>query len=121
LNYKDEWCGTIALDRQRWAKVLGPEEPIKFVAISDAKRFEKEHEYGGWAYSIPNEIEHPAWGLYYFLPLERDMNGIAYRVGLGKVFNDAFNNSCRLKNKQWRDLILGEGIASFIHSLHLLL
>lgn len=107
LDYKDDWCGTIVLERQRWAKVLDPEKPLEFIAISDAKQFDKDHEYDGWAYYIPKERIQSTWDLYYVLLIERDRNDIAYRVGLGKVFKDAFNNSCRQEGKQWKEFILG--------------
>jgi hypothetical protein len=104
LDYKDDWCGTIVLERL-WAKVLEPERPLEFIAISDAKHFDKS-EYDGWAYYIPKERIQSAWDLYYVLLIEY-RNDIAHRVGLGKMFKDAFNNSCKLEGKQWKEFILG--------------
>jgi hypothetical protein len=59
LDYKDDWCGTIVLVRL-WAKVLDPEKPLEFIAISEAKQFDKS-EYDGWAYYIPKERAQSAW------------------------------------------------------------
>lgn len=39
--------------------------------------------------------------------VERDKNDIAYRVGLGKFFKDAFHNSCSPRGKQLKEFILG--------------
>ena len=104
LDYKDDYCGTIVLERL-WAKVLNPEKPLEFIAISEAKHFDVS-EYDGWAYYIPKERVQSTWDLYYVLLIEYK-NDIAYRVGLGKVFKDAFNNSCKSEGKQWKEFILG--------------
>jgi hypothetical protein len=103
LDYKDDWCGTIVLDRLQ--APLDLDSMYEFIAISDAKEFHPD-EYDGWAYYIPTEREHSAWDLYYVLLIEVKGN-IAYRVGLGKVFKEAFNNSCKPEGKQWKEYILG--------------
>jgi hypothetical protein len=104
LDYKDDWCGTILLDRLRIAP-LDLDKTHEFIAISDAKEFHSD-EYNGWAYYIPKEKEQSAWDLYYVLLIEYRSN-IAYRVGLGKIFKEAFNNSCKPEGKQWKEFILG--------------
>jgi hypothetical protein len=106
-DYKDDWCGTILLDKF-WVKDFrehANEDFLEFVAISDAKSFSNE-EYHDWANYIPKERHHSAWDLYYVLLVEYRQD-IAYRVGLGKVFKDAFDNSCKLEGKRWKEFILG--------------
>jgi hypothetical protein len=105
LDYKDDWCGTILLDRNFYFRNDDGEKPFEFIAISDAKQFDMS-EYDGWAYYIPKERPESVWDLYYVLLIEY-RNEIAYRVGLGKVFKDAFLNSCKKDGKQWKEFILG--------------
>lgn len=108
LDYKDDWCGTIVLDRLRIAP-LDLEKVYEFIAISDAKEFHQD-EYDGWAYYISKERELSAWDLYYVLMVENSgqNENIWYRVGLGKIFKEAFNNSCGPEGKkQWKEFILG--------------
>lgn len=112
LDYKDDWCGTIVLER-RWAETLDMDKPLEFIAISDAKHFDKS-EYDGWTYYIEKERNQSAWDLYYVLLIEYRLDmlmeyrlEIASRMGLGKVFKDAFNNSCKLEGKQWKEFIMG--------------
>jgi hypothetical protein len=106
-DYKDDWCGTIMLDYV-WAvkRDLELEDPLEFVAISDAKLFH-EDEYNDWANYIPMERNQSTWDLYYVWLIEyRD--DIAYRVGLGKVYKEAFKkNSCKPGERRWKEFILG--------------
>lgn len=104
LDYKDDWCGTVVLERL-WAVTLDPDKPLEFIAISEARQFDKE-EYDGWAYYVPKERDQSTWDLYYVLLIEY-RSDIAYRMGLGKVFMEAFNNSCKPEGKQWKEFILG--------------
>lgn len=50
------------------------------------------------------------WDLYYVgLLLMEKKKGINYRLGLGKVFKEAFKNSCyELQNggRQWKEFVL---------------
>ena len=104
-DYKEDMCGTIMLDRY-WVKHNGTESPLEFIAISDAKSFSKS-EYDDWSNYIPMERPHAAWELYYVMLIETDSEtGISSRVGLGKVFKDAFENSCE-REKLWKEFILG--------------
>lgn len=106
-DYKDDWCGTILLDKF-WVKETqehDKDSPLQFIAISDAKHFGIE-EYNDWANYIPKERHHSAWDLYYVLLIEQ-IADISHRVGLGKVFKEAFDNSCRREGKQWKEFILG--------------
>ena len=102
-DYKGDWCGTIVLD-QSWSQKLNSSTEQEFIAISEAKAFSEE-EYDGWTYYIPTERDQSEWDLYYVLMIEHK-GEIAYRVGLGKVFKEAFSNSCA-PGKQWKEFILG--------------
>jgi hypothetical protein len=55
LDYKNDWCGTIILERL-CAKILDLDKPLEFIASSEAKHFDKD-EYDGWSYYIPKERE----------------------------------------------------------------
>jgi hypothetical protein len=81
------------------------EEPLAFIAISDAKQF-SDDEYNDWANYIPLERQESNWDLYYVLLITYE-DDICYRQGLGKVFKDAFDNSCKPEGKQWKEFILG--------------
>jgi hypothetical protein len=104
LDSKDDWCGTIVLDKF-WARERKLEEPVEFIALSDAKHF-SEVEYDDWANYIPIDQEESTWDLYYALLIEQKA-GISYRVGLGKIFQEAFHNSCKPSGKEWKEFILG--------------
>jgi hypothetical protein len=109
-DYKDDWCGTIMLDKT-WVlkKFIKYEDhdPLEFVALSEAKQFADE-EYDDWANYIPVERGESTWDLFYVLLIEYDDDtGIAYRVGLGKVYKEAFENSCKPEGKRWKEFILG--------------
>ena len=101
-DYKGDWCGTIVIDKTWKTKNMPAEQ--EFIAISDAKGFSKE-EYPNWMYYIPCEQDQSEWDLYYVLLVE-NRNEIAHRVGLGKVFKQAFSNSCR-EDAKWKEIILG--------------
>ena len=105
-DYKDDWCGTILLDFY-WVSKRQPdlEDPMEFIAISEAKQFDHA-EYDDWANYIPVERSESTWDLYYVLLIEY-RSDIAYRVGLGKVYKEAFENSCRPEGKKWKEFILG--------------
>ncbi|KAL1631759.1 hypothetical protein SLS56_004278 [Neofusicoccum ribis] len=102
-DYTGDWCGTIVLDRE-WgnknAKETGSDH--EFIAISDAKKFTRE-EKSLWTYYIPKKEEHSEWDLYFVLLVET-RRGISRRVGLGKVFKEAFKNSCA--PCQWKEFIM---------------
>ena len=102
-DYKGDWCGTIVLNSRRDKEFLLQAE-YEFIAISEAKEFAQD-EYEGWMYYISKDREQSEWDLYYVLLIEIK-DEIAYRVGLGKVYNEAFENSCRTE-KQWKEFILG--------------
>lgn len=97
-----DWCGSIVLDEQ-WLTSRRELEGSKFefLALSDAKGFTPE-ECEVWTYYTPQEWSLSEWDLYYVLLVER-LGPIWSRVGLGKVFRDAFTHSpC-----DWKEIILG--------------
>ncbi|MCJ1400345.1 hypothetical protein MMC11_003550 [Xylographa trunciseda] len=101
---KDDWCGTIVLDPGR-LKYYKKEVKYEFLAISEAKDFSLE-EYDSWTYYVPKERDQSEWDLYYVFLIEVDELKVARRLGLGKVFKEAFENSCE-PGKQWKEFILG--------------
>ncbi|KAH7356882.1 heterokaryon incompatibility protein-domain-containing protein [Rhexocercosporidium sp. MPI-PUGE-AT-0058] len=105
LDHKFDWCGTMLLERCKVSALASLDSPLEFIAISDAKEFDPI-EYDGWSYYIPKERMQSRWDLYYVLLVEYK-NDIAYRVGLGKVFKEAFNYSCKLEGKEWKEFVLG--------------
>jgi hypothetical protein len=107
LDDMNDFCGTIVLPDQ-WAGRI-PQEPTtdtvyEFVAISEAKNFSTE-EFDGWTYYIPKEKEESEWDLWYVLLVEKIDDVVVKRMGLGKVFQDAFENSCS-PGKEWREFIM---------------
>lgn len=83
-----DWCGSIVLDTE-WAALAG--ERQEFIAISEAKAFTLA-ECPEWTYYIPKEREQSEWDLFYVLLVERKEERWE-RVGVGKVFKEAFHSS----------------------------
>jgi hypothetical protein len=107
LDDRNDFCGTIVLPDQ-WAGRIA-QEPARdtvyeFVAISEAKNFSPE-EFDGWTYYIPKEREESEWDLWYVLLVEKIDDVVVKRMGLGKVFQDAFENSCS-PGKEWREFVM---------------
>lgn len=103
---KGDWCGTIVLDH-RWLNKqdeLDPRKKHQFIALSDAKGFDEKEEYAGWTYYIPKEREQSEWDLYYVMLIETE-GDISQRVGIGKVFKQAFYNSFA-PGRRWDEFIL---------------
>jgi Heterokaryon incompatibility protein (HET) len=103
-----DWCGSILLssdwvsDQQKKGnKVDGSRRD--FLAISDAKAFTKE-ECDVWTYYVPKERDNSEWELYYVFLVEM-RERIWYRVALGKVFKQSFENA--VGKKRWREIVLG--------------
>lgn len=103
-----DWCGSIILD-STWVsnqEKMGHEvdgSRRDFLAISDAKSFTKE-ECDVWTYYVPKERENSEWELYYVWLVEM-RERIWYRVALGKVFKQSFENA--LGRKRWREIVMG--------------
>lgn len=107
LDSKDDICGTIVLPDQ-WVehgfKEKGIDVVYELIAISEAKDFTPE-EFDGWTYYIPKERDESEWDLWYVLLVEKIDEVVVRRVGLGKVFQEAFENSCS-PGKEWREFIM---------------
>lgn len=103
-----DWCGSILLSSD-WVsnqekmgnKVDGSRRD--FLAISDAKAFTRE-ECDVWTYYVPKERESSEWELYYVLLVEMKER-VWFRVALGKVFKQSFENA--VGRKRWREIVLG--------------
>ena len=104
-----DWCGSIVLDAG-WlsARASSSSSPssssnassrYEFIAISEAKSF-TQAECRAWTYYIPKEREQSEWDLFYVLLIERKDEKWE-RVGLGKVFREAFRNA------RWKEIVLG--------------
>lgn len=99
LDTQGDWCGCIALNEIFIPK--GDTYKCTFIAISEAKRFTME-ECPFWTSYIPKKREESEWDLYYVLLLERnEERGLWERVGLGKVFQAAFQDA------GWAEIKLG--------------
>ncbi|KAJ0383033.1 hypothetical protein COL922a_011307 [Colletotrichum nupharicola] len=83
-----DWCGSVVLEAEWAAKASDKQE---FIAISEAKSFTRD-ECPEWTYYIPKEREQSEWDLFYVLLIERK-DEKWQRVGVGKVFKEAFHNS----------------------------
>ncbi|KAH7074989.1 heterokaryon incompatibility protein-domain-containing protein [Paraphoma chrysanthemicola] len=95
-----DWCGSIVLDTSWFSKQKRRSRlRHEFIAISDAMRFSNE-ECATWTYYIPKEREESEWDLFYVLLIEFDVDSWK-RVGLGKVFKEAFARA------EWKEIVLG--------------
>ncbi|KAK3370748.1 heterokaryon incompatibility protein-domain-containing protein [Lasiosphaeria ovina] len=110
IDRRGDKCGSILLDPEWFARQKKPLDDFNprrtefdFVAISDAKSFTAA-EFPHWGYYIPSEREESEWDLFYVLLVEGSpFEGFCRRVGLGKVFKAAFDQS----RAEWREIILG--------------
>jgi len=103
-----DWCGSILLSSSWVASQEKDGHAVDgsrrdFLAISDAKAFTKE-ECDVWTYYVPKERESSEWELYYVLLVEMKER-IWYRVAVGKVFKQAFENA--VGRKRWREIVMG--------------
>ncbi|KAK1969091.1 HET-domain-containing protein [Colletotrichum sublineola] len=80
-----DWCGSIVLDAA-WAE--GKAARQEFIAVSEAKSFTAA-ECREWTYYVPKERDQSEWDLFYVLLIER-RDERWERVGVGKVFKEAF-------------------------------
>ena len=70
----------------------------EFIALSEAKRF-TDDECEIWSYYIPKEREESEWDLFFVMLIEWS-DGRWERVGLGKVFKEAFRDAT------WKEIVL---------------
>jgi hypothetical protein len=95
-------CGTIVLN-ENWGDQWAHGKEYEFSPISAAKDLSAE-ENDTWTYYIPKEKGQSELDLYYVLLIEH-RGEIVYRIALGKVFKEAFANSC-LPGREWKEIIL---------------
>jgi hypothetical protein len=93
-----DWCGSIVLN-SKWVKKCKYARQ-ELIAISEAKAFSLL-ECESWTYYIPKERHESEWDVFYVLLIERKEEKWE-RVGLGKVFKEAF-----MRTAQWREILLG--------------
>lgn len=91
-----DWCGSILLDGQCIGKMKTAKQ--EFIALSKAKKFTYD-ECKTWSYYVPKEREESEWDLLYVLLIVWN-DGKWERVGLGKVFREAF------KDATWKEIVL---------------
>ncbi|KAK8093880.1 hypothetical protein PG997_000565 [Apiospora hydei] len=97
LDCKGDWCGTI---------ILGDDWFRSFAAISDARDFHME-ELDAWNFYVPEERSAAEWYLYYALLLEWDAeHRVARRMGIAKIYQDAFNKFSFEPGCAWREVAL---------------
>ncbi|KAH7411488.1 heterokaryon incompatibility protein-domain-containing protein [Cadophora sp. MPI-SDFR-AT-0126] len=99
-----DWCGTIVLAHAQSSEI-DLRAAHEFIALSEAKNFADE-EYDGWTYYQAAERDESEWDLYYVLLIQHDEEEIAHRIGLGKIYKEAFSRSCQ-GEQQWKELLLG--------------
>lgn len=93
-----DWCGSIVLN-SKWVKKCKYARQ-EMIAISESKAF-TFLECESWTYYIPKERHESEWDVFYVLLIERKEEKWE-RVGLGKVFKEAF-----MRTAQWREIMLG--------------
>jgi hypothetical protein len=97
-----DWCGTI-LFLEQWAiDKIGM--VFEFAAISEARDFSME-EHDTWTYYVSRDRVDSEWDIYYVLLLVKDSENISERIGLGKVYKDAFKKILESGSK-WREFAL---------------
>jgi hypothetical protein len=95
-----DWCGTVLVN-EAWVKD-NDGTLCSFIAVSEAKSFTDE-ECRNWTHYIAKDRDEVEWDLFYVLLVQRDMDSLVMeRVGIGKVFKEAFD----LKDN-WHEIKLG--------------
>jgi len=94
-----DWCGSITLESEYIHSTS--ERECQFIAISEAKAFTND-ECAEWTYYVPKQPEESEWDLYFVLLIRWVKDKLIWeRVGLGKVFKDAFAGAT------WDEIKLG--------------
>ncbi|KAJ9150280.1 HET-domain-containing protein [Pleurostoma richardsiae] len=96
-----DWCGTVVVNEE-WAQ--GRQGRLcSFIALSEAKSFTDE-ECVHWAHYIAKDRDEIEWDLFYVLLIEYNSKRLLWeRVGLGKIFQQAFD----WDQESWTELTLG--------------
>lgn len=120
LDRHGDFAGTIMLE-DAWSRTHPRTEPQEFIALSDARTFDKS-ESGDWNLYTEEDLDLVPWQLYNVLLVTRDDpnkeeqkqgHNVVYRRGLGKVFKKAFEHACCdnsdevSKQPLWKEVILG--------------
>lgn len=96
-----DWCGHIVLNED-WIDETRGGRKWHFIAISDARSFARE-ECRTWSHYIPKDREDVEWDLFFVLLIDWNPEKLVWeRVGLGKVFQAAFDVS-----GEWHEIVLG--------------
>jgi len=94
-----DWCGSITLESEYIHSTS--ERECQFIAISEAKAFTND-ECAEWTYYVPKQPEESEWDLYFVFLIRWVKDKLIWeRVGLGKVFKDAFAGAT------WDEIKLG--------------
>ena len=104
MDRAGDFAGTCVLS-STWTSAAQKDEQQEFIAISDARDFD-ESEYGCWNLYNEAEREEVPWQLFNVMMLSYDGEypEVAYRAGLGKVYQNAFDNGT---DYDWKEIILG--------------
>lgn len=101
---KGDWCGTVVLE-DRWLDRVG--DTLEFVALSEARDFSMQ-ELDTWTYYVPEDRDVSEWYAFYALMITwNKKHEVAERVGLAKIYKDAFENGSLKPGKGWREIVLG--------------
>jgi hypothetical protein len=103
LDNNDDFCGSVVLD-DAWVLENPVDAVYEMIAISEAKDFTPE-EFHGWTYYITKERDESEWDLWYVLIVEKIDDVVVRKMGLGKIFQEAFENSCS-PGKEWKEFIM---------------
>jgi len=120
LDRHRDFAGTILLD-EKWSESHGADESQEFIALSEARDFH-ESEYGDYGLYVEKDQDDRPWQLYNVLLIVRDDpnkvedkqgDNVAYRMGLGKMYKQAFEHACTdgheklARKREWKEIILG--------------
>ncbi|KAI1387211.1 heterokaryon incompatibility protein-domain-containing protein [Hypoxylon trugodes] len=104
VDSQGDWCGTIILNEE-WSSSVGG--IFEFVAVSEARDFSME-ELDTWNYYVAEERHIAEWYIYYALLITRNENTmVAERVGLAKIYKNAFRDASFDPGTKWTEIILG--------------
>ncbi len=99
-----DWCGIIILSESFFDHVG---DVFEFIAISETRDFSLE-EYDSWNYYIPTRREEAEWFLYYALMIRwNEDHTKATRLGLAKIYQQAFHTGSFAPHLQWKEITLG--------------
>ncbi|KAH7068888.1 hypothetical protein BKA63DRAFT_97450 [Paraphoma chrysanthemicola] len=98
-----DWCGTVLLAAETTSAISL--EASEFIAISEARDFSLE-EHDSWTFYVAKDRVDSQWDLYYVLLITTNEKGVSRRIGIGKIFKDAFKRSLA-PGSSWKEIVLG--------------